>query len=259
MKTMAVTIGLLFAAGPAMAASPFDGTWKLDMASAKTPERPSVLELKDGVFTCNSCIPAYSIPADGRFHPLKDNAYADRRAISVIDPQTVMLVTMKDDRVVMNGMLHLSADGKEMSATYVDSYTAGGAITSTTRQRLSSGPAGAHPISGSWRIAKYEDASDNAVLMTLAVEGDSVRFSSATGLSYQAKVGGPAVPLVGDVGGAVVSVRRPSPSVIEEISLLKGKVVLVQTYAVAEDGKTLKLQVDDKESGASSAFTAIRQ
>ena len=258
MKTIAVTFGLLLAAGPAMAASPFDGAWKLDMATAKAPERPSVFSLKDGVFACTSCVPAYSIPADGRFHAVKDNPYADTRAISVIDPQTVMMVNMKDGRIVLNGMLHLSADGQEMNTTYVDSSTAAGAVTSSSRQRLSPGPAGSHPISGSWRITKYGEASDNALLMNLAVDGDSVKFDGL-GLTYQAKVGGPAVPLVGDIAGTQITVRRPSPSVIEETSLIKGKVVLVQTYAVADDGKTLKLQVDDKETGATSAYPGVKQ
>lgn len=260
MKTIAVALGLLLAAGPAMAASPFDGTWKLDEATAKTPERPSEYSLKDGIYSCGSCIPSFGIPADGRFHTIANDPYVDRRAISVIDGRTVMVVSMKGDRVVRNTMLLLSADGKELNSTSVDSYTASGTVTSTTRQRLTAAPAaGAHALTGTWRTTKYAGASDNALLMTMAVEGDSVRLSTASGLSYQAKVGGPAVPLVGDVAGATVSVRRVSPTVLEETSLLNGKVVLVQTYAVEPDGKTMKLAIDDKEVGATSGFTAIRQ
>jgi hypothetical protein len=259
MKTMAVTLALLSAAGPAFAASPFDGTWKLDLASANTPERPSVLSLKDGVFSCSSCIPAQSFPADGKFHPVAGNPYIDSRAVSVIDDRTVMLVSMKDGKLVLQAMYRVSEDGSELSSTTVESYTAAGAVTRTTRNRLTPAAEGAHKLSGSWRVAKYDQGSDNALLMDMAVDGDNVRLSTANGLSYQAKVGGPAVPLVGDVAGATITVRRLSPTVIEETTLLKGKVTLVQTYALEAGGKTLKIAIDDKESGATSGFTAVKQ
>jgi hypothetical protein len=61
-------------------------------------------------------------------------------------------------------------------------------------------PAGSHAISGSWQISKTESVSDNALMFTFKLEGDSLTMSNPTGQSYIAKMDGTDTPYKGDPG-----------------------------------------------------------
>ena len=56
MKRLIVAVALLM---PAVASSQvsIDGTWKIDVASAKFPEQPDKYVVKDGRYTCSTCVP----------------------------------------------------------------------------------------------------------------------------------------------------------------------------------------------------------
>ena len=54
-------------AGNASAATgAIDGTWKADLSSVQIDAKPDVLLLKDGTFSCSTCTPPLTLPADGR-------------------------------------------------------------------------------------------------------------------------------------------------------------------------------------------------
>ena len=58
----------LFAiAAPAAAQSVFDGTWKVDPATAQFGGKPTSRELKGGIYRCLSCAVPWSVPADGAY------------------------------------------------------------------------------------------------------------------------------------------------------------------------------------------------
>ena len=80
---------LLVAATPALAADRFDGTWKGDVASATVTGKPDTLLLKNGMYTCSSCTPAYTIKADGAFHAVKGKSYWDETSVAIVDDHTV--------------------------------------------------------------------------------------------------------------------------------------------------------------------------
>ena len=58
MKKLMVAVALLI---PAIASAQvsIDGTWKIDAATAKFPEKPDKYEIKDGRYTCSTCVPTY--------------------------------------------------------------------------------------------------------------------------------------------------------------------------------------------------------
>ena len=74
--------------------------------------------------------------------------------------------------------------------------------------RVAKGPANSHAISGSWRESKLENLSDNALLITLKLEGDTLNMNTPTGASYSAKPDGTDAPYKGDPGITSVSVKR---------------------------------------------------
>ena len=94
-------------------------------------------------------------------------------------------------------------------------------------------------------MAKMESMSDNALMFTLKVEGDSLHMSEPTGQSYTAKLDGTEAPYKGDPGITTVSVKRIDKSTIEETDKLNGKTLFVARMTVSADGKTLALANHD--------------
>src|SRR5438552_2104796 len=73
----------------AMADSPIDGIWKADLSSAQMPKKPDVFSLKDGMYSCKTCVPAYTIKADGTDQAVSGHPYFDTIAIKVVDANTI--------------------------------------------------------------------------------------------------------------------------------------------------------------------------
>src|SRR5205809_6820560 len=72
-----------------------DGVWKTDARSFTAPSKPSTYILKDGQYTCVSCVPKVKIKADGSDQPLAENPYMDAMAVKVLDDSAVEITTRK--------------------------------------------------------------------------------------------------------------------------------------------------------------------
>ena len=101
--------------------------------------------------------------------------YYDSVSIKVVDDRTIEEVDQKNGKTVATSKTWVSSDGNTMmfefsdsSATNADPVTGKGSET-----RVSKGPAGSHAISGSWRMAKMESLSENGLVITYRVTGDS--------------------------------------------------------------------------------------
>jgi hypothetical protein len=248
---------------PAMATaqSPFDGTWKGDLQSAKFPEKPDVYLLQDGMYHCKTCVPAVNVKADGQDQKVGGHPYYNMVSIKVVDDRTIEETDKKDGKTVATSKTWLSADGNTLmfefsdsSATNADPVTGKGEET-----RVAKGPAGAHAISGSWRMSKMNTLSDNGITFTYKVQGDSLNMTNLTGQSYTAKLDGTEAPYKGDPGTTAVSVKRVDKNTMEETDKRDGKVIAVARMMVSADGKTMTIAVDDKLHGTKSEFTATKQ
>ena len=65
---LAAMLAMALATTPALAKGVFDGTWKGDVKASKPAEKPSIILLQAGTFSCTTCKPALKFPADGAFH-----------------------------------------------------------------------------------------------------------------------------------------------------------------------------------------------
>jgi len=247
--------------GLAMAQSAFDGTWKFDLKTAKFPEKPDVYLLQDGMYHCKTCAPTVDVKADGQDQKVGGHPYYDTVSIKVVDGRTIEETDKKNGKTVATSKTWLSADENTMmfefsdsSATNADPVTGKGEET-----RVTKGPAGSHAISGSWRMAKMDTLSDNAVTVTYKTAGGSLSMSSPTGQSYTAKLDGTEAPFRGDPGTTSVSVKQVDKNTIEETDKRDGKVISVERMTVSADGKTMTVKVDDKLHGTTSEFTAAKQ
>jgi hypothetical protein len=231
---------MLLAPGAVFAASAFDGTWKFSVEHIQPSQKPFVLQLNHGEYTCVSCAVPSTQKADGAEHPLKGNPNADAGTVTVTDAHNVTLVLKLHGKVVDTFKYVISADGKSMTVEEINAY--GAAPTSYKEQvtRVTDAPAGAHALSGSWGSAKLLSADGPGVLVTYGMSADGFTMSS-NGQSYEAKFDDKTYPVKDDPTKTVVNLKKVSDREVIETDSQKGKPVETYDMTVSADGKSLRI------------------
>jgi len=257
-KLLAVVLWLL----PAMlfAQSPFDGTWKTNMAESKLSQKPVVFSVNNGMYDCDSCAPKIkNVKADGQDQPVAGQPY-DTLAVQVVDANTVHFTAKKAGKPAFETVRTASTDGKNMTMSNTN-YPADGSPSYKVESkwtRVSMGPAGSNATSGSWRIQNVsEDAS--ALTTTWKGGGDSLSMSTPTGESWQAKMDGKEYPVKGIYANETVSVKRKGDRAVEVTYKRDGKVWTEEKITVSPDGKTMTTVADNKQTGRVSTFIDEKQ
>ncbi len=256
-----IPFAALLMSGVSMAQSVFDGTWKVDMGTAKFPEKPDVYLLQGGMYHCKTCVPPLDVKADGQDQRVSGHPYYDTVNIKVVDDRTIQETDKKNGKTVTTSTARVSDDGNTVMFEFSDSSAGNGATVTGKGQetRVAKGPEGSHAISGSWKMAKLEDLSENATTFTYKVNGDSLTMTSPTGQGYTAKLDGTEAPYQGDPGTTSVSVKKMGPNSLEETDKRNGKIVSVERMTVSADGKTMKIVADDRLRGTRSEVTVSKQ
>jgi hypothetical protein len=252
---------VLLAPIPALAQSPFDGTWKADVKSANMGKKPDVYSLQNGMYACKSCVPAVSVKADGTDHAVTGHPYYDSEAVKVVDDHPVQFTRKKNGKVVDTSKDTVSADGKTLTFEFSDSSNTSAApvVGKGTQMRVAAGLAGAHAISGSWRTTSYESVSDNGLTTTFKTDGDMLTMTVPTGQKYTAKMDGTEAPFTGDPGLTMVSVKKMGANKIQETDKRGSKVIGVQMMTVSADGKKMHVVYQNKEQGTSMSYEMDKQ
>lgn len=238
-------------------AGTIDGTWKTDLSTLQIDTKPDQLLLKDGQFSCPTCEPALTVAADGAMHPVTGRPYADQISVKVDDANNVTRTSQKAGKTTGTSKYSVSADGNTLTVTFNDMTGSKPVTGSYTETRAAPAPAGAHAISGSWKPAKYNNVSDEGLTVTFRLDGDTLHMSSPTGQSYDAKIGGPDVPIKGDMGGTTAAVAKNGDAYVET-DKRGGKVVSVTTMTPGSDGK-LHVVNEDKQNGSTAKFEMAKQ
>ena len=243
------------------AQSAFDGTWKIDMNKAEFSKKPDVYLLQNGIFECKTCVPPIKIKADGQDQTVIGHPYYDTIAIKVISDHEIEETDKKNGKTVATSKTTVSPDGNTLTFEFSDSSNTNAApVTGKGEEaRVDKGPAGSNAISGSWRIAKFETLSDNAITWTYKISGDELTMTTPTGQSYTAKLNGTEAPFKGDPGTSSVSVKMRGKDTLEETDKRGDKVISVSKMTLEPDGKTAKIVAEDKLRGTTSQFVAVKQ
>lgn len=245
---------------PALAASPFDGTWKGDTSTAKLPTKPDVILIKDGTYLCSSCVPVFKVKADGAFHPVVNHPYVDEASVKLVDARTVAETDKRKGKVAYTSLTRVSADGKSLTIDWTDLGPDGKTMKGTnTQMRVATAPAGAHAASGSWRTTKVANVSDAALTMTLALTPKSFAMKTPAGYSFDAPLGGKPVPVVGDPSNMMAAVRKVDDRTVVETDTRAGEVISVYTYNALPDGKTIKVTGENRKQGTTTSYLLKRQ
>jgi hypothetical protein len=249
------------AASPALAQSAFDGTWKADLRSVQTPQKPDVFMVTNGVYTCRSCVPVVTLKADGAFHPVRGHPYYDEESVKVVDARTVAFAQRLKGKAVSHSTDTVSADGKTLTFAFTDTSSPTGKVVtgSGTERRVGPVPAGAHAVSGSWHAEKYQDVSDAGLLVTFKLVGDMLHMSTPTGQSYDARIGGGPVPIHGDPAATMAAVRRLGPATLQETDTRGGKPVSVTTMSLSGDGRAMNVVYEDRVQATRMTYKATKQ
>jgi hypothetical protein len=237
-----------------------DGTYKADVATAKLSTKPDVFTLKDGQYDCTSCTPPYKIAADGLPHPVADRDYWDAASIKVVDANTLEFSRYRKGAVVGTSKVELSADGQTLTYTSTSSDNVEGkAVTNIVKsKRTGPAPAGAHATSGSWvAINDGAQMAAEAITATISLKGDTVTQKFPTGEHYEAKLGGPQVPFVGDKAGTTIAVVAEGKG-FKETDYVGGKAVGEYVYTPV-DATTVTMKVKNLKSGTTEEYTLKKQ
>jgi hypothetical protein len=241
------------------AQSPFDGTWKVDASTAQFPQKPEVFVIQNGMYNCKTCVPPVSVKADGQWQKVTGHPYYDMMMVKLVDDKHMEQATQKNGKEMGSEKDVLSDDGKTITIDWVDKSAPNGKEVTgkTTLTRVAAGPAGSNPFSGSWRAEKVADISSEGLLFTYKSTPDGMDFSMPTGQSYSAKFNSEYVPIKGDPGNTMVSIKKLGPDSFQETNKRGGKIVSVNTMTVS--GNKMNMQFDDKEHGTTMKVTADKQ
>src|ERR1035437_4060145 len=105
----------------AMAQSPFDGTWKIDMNSLQFPKKPDVYLLQNGMYECKTCVPPINIKADGQDQKVTGHPYFDSMAIKVVNDHEIEETDKKNGKTVATSTTTVSSDGNTVMFSFSDS------------------------------------------------------------------------------------------------------------------------------------------
>lgn len=252
---IAVLVAGMMLASPVYAQSAYDGTWKVDVSSAKLSTKPDVWMIKDGTYSCSTCTPAVKTPADGKVHPVSGHDYYDAMSVTVVDSATIHYVYMRGGKTVTDSTDTIGTGGSTINSKWSTSDNAKGETVTGkgVMKRVAAGPAGAHATSGGWIRTNDVQLSDKVLSLTLKMVGNELTMMQPTGETYTAKIGGPKVPLIGDPAKTMVAVTKTGNTLIET-DYRNGKAVNRFTMTPMANG-TMHFVATDLKLNATSEFT----
>jgi hypothetical protein len=241
------------------AQTPFDGTWKTNMAQSKLSQRPIIFSVNNGMYDCESCVPKIEVKADGQDQPVTGQTY-DTIAVQVVDANTIHLTGKKAGKTEFEATRTASQDGKMLTISRTDYPVDGSQPVKAEVKwtRVSKGPAGSNATSGSWRIENVnEDAA--GLTSTWKSVGDGLSISTPTGYAWEAKLDGKDYSVKGTYANYTVSLKSLGDHSIEATYKRDGTIETVNKITVSPDGKKMTAVVDNKLTGGVSTFTSEKQ
>src|SRR4051812_28502374 len=235
---------------PAMT-SVFDGVWRPQYAPGPD-ELPDVLSLADGIYECLSCAPPYQVVADGRDHAVAGHPRFETLSVTGVDDRTVRLIGRRGGTATYESTMVVAQGGSTMTETRTAGMPVGDVIVPimtpmaggpdgqrpvlfrTSAGRIGSPTAGAHLVSGSWKVMERDLPNhDEDTIYQMA--GDSLTMSDRMGRSYTARLDGTVAPYHGDPRFDGVSLRPIDEQTIEESNLSGGEIVQMTRWRVDPD------------------------
>ena len=252
---MKLLLALLFLSPvPALAQSPFDGTWTIDADTTQLPQKPATYLLAKGKFRWSG----KEINADGTDQKVPETGYWDTVSVRVVNDHTVEIISKKAGKTMFTEVDTVSQDGRTLTQLVKDTTEAEAVTIETISKRVEEAPAGSHVLSGSWQAYKIEKSKNGS---TIRYKCTAERFSAETplGEKFDARFDGNYYPVEDDPAHTLVSLRLLSPNSVEQTAKRDGKIVGVLRLTVAPDGKTIHGTYENKEADTTTSFEMRKQ
>jgi hypothetical protein len=240
-----------------LAQSPFDGTWRTDLGSTKFSPKPINFYISQGWYHCDSCNPAITAKADGTDQAVIGQPY-DTTAITIVDPNSITVVSKKAGKVISEQTRSVSSNGKTLTVKITD-HPMNSDKPETFEgiaKRQGMLPADVHATSGDWILQK-ESGSDNGVTSTFKSNGDELTMTAPDGVTYTAKLDGADYPVKGSYGWDTVALKKIDAHTFEETDKRNGTVTDVSKITI--NGKTMTVVDEDKLTGRTETFVSHKQ
>lgn len=237
-----VLASLFLLAPAAVVAGPFTGTWVAELDS-QSGLGQDVYLVSNGIYSCTSCSPPRTYPADGHMHGIHGDPDVISESVTIAGPRTIV-TRIVEPAMTRTTTMTVAVDDR--TATYVSiDYRQGikqPLKTVYLARRVAPSPPGAHAASGTWQGVAYQSVPE--LIRTTELRDDQGRFTYRVpaGVSYTARIGGGFAPVHGPNAEHMnASVERVDPRTLVETRLRDGKTIAVRTFALSADGKTLTI------------------
>lgn len=246
---------------PAISLQPFEGTWRIDTSQDEFGGRPVSRLIKDGVYRCGNCVTTVEVPADGRFHSFAGGQDFDEVAVSIRSPREVEFQYRKSGKLAETVTEQVSPDGTILTYRNVNLTAPTGQpiVSEGRRARVGAIPAGAHMVSGEWQPLGGAEESAEALTIIIQTSGDEVTIVQPTGRQFTARIGGPAMPIVGDQAGRRIRIVAVPPGSLLTTTSIEARDVQTALFTVAPDGRSLTVEAHDLILNQDVTFVAIKQ
>ncbi len=260
---IALTCAVLLVANGPPSVSPeaaFTGRWRFDTESFQSSNALLRIGLdKRGFTRATDSESASATPVDGKFHRAKGSGYVDETRVEILSPDEVRETNRVKGQIVYVSRYVLSPDGKTLTwfVTSFANKSRTAVDTQTTWRLVSRDPGTDHQLNGKWTrsgVQLAEGASD----WILKLDGGTFSNRTPQGSGYEARVGGPSVPIDGDSAGATASVVMPDRYTVVENNALKGVIGAILILQASPNGSSIKGIAVLPRTGATSTFLLRR-
>jgi hypothetical protein len=252
-----------FSSAPVAAAAAFPasftGTWVAELDTQSGLGIDHYLVAK-GTYTCSSCNPPRSYPADGKLHRIAGSPEPTQESVTVKGPRTIVTRIVEPS---IRRVTTMSVASNGRTATYVSIDHRPGISqalkTVYLARRVAPAPKGALAVSGAWQGVRYVSVPELIRTTKLRDDGRHFTYRVPIGVRYDALFGGGFVPIHGPYKNMVAAVERLSPRKVVETRKQDGKVVLVRAFTLSPDGRQLRVESKNPETNSTFTITAHRK
>jgi hypothetical protein len=234
-KLLACAFIFALASTTAFAASPWDGTWKLDRSKSHlTGASFTYSKAADGKWKLTNGPISFEFAPDGKPYPVLDADHT--MMITLTDARTMKTVNQFKGKTISTSVDTLSADGNTISDVTTGTHEDGSAYTSTETDARSAPGEG---FLGTWTSTKESNNTPSVSVITTAA--DSVTFVDPTSqFSLTAKLDGTPAKAVSPqmTEGVTFSYKKTSATRLDYSIMLKGNKVMEGYMELAKNGKT---------------------
>jgi hypothetical protein len=242
----------------AFSSTPFDGTWKMKLDSMQFSGKPNEEVIINGSYTCKTCVPPFTIKADGKEQPTPVHNTRDHMSVKVVNPTTVEYTQKAGGKVTSTNTDTVSADGNRLTSAFTDYSGEKPVKGTTTFKRVGPAPSGAHAVSGAWMPDSIPEVSESARIIVMVSSDNGIKWTW-NGLVTDAKFDGKQYAVQNDPQQTLVALKKINDRQFEERGTSEGKVQYVTMWTVSADGKTMTQASEDLPHGTKSSVVLEKQ